>query len=154
MITGASAGGVLRQALQRATRHAHHRINHHLLVVPLVCGELTAARYGGILSALYALHAPVEEAITRFFPAPEDSPPRRSRRLAVDIKRLGLTVPGDGALWEGRSPTSPSEYVGMRYVIEGSALGGRVIAAQLSQRLPEQCRNAMLFFDGRADTGE
>jgi heme oxygenase len=36
----------------------------------------------------------------------------------------------------------------MRYVIEGSALGGRVIRRRLDLTLPAACRGATRFFDG------
>jgi heme oxygenase len=141
-MTGASdpTSDPLRQALHQATRQAHHRIDHHPLMAPLVQGSLSAADYARALVALAALHHPIETVFRRFHPALHDSLARRSRDLAADLDCLA-TPPAPAALWwDGRPPSCLSDYVGMRYVIEGSSLGGagdrRATAAAPAPRLP------------------
>lgn len=142
----------LRPALREATKAAHHRLDHHPLMSPLVRGSLTARSYGDALLGLHGFHAPTELACASV--RPEDAPPRRSDWLAEDLRRLGreedLDAP-DFPRWDGRVPASPAAYVGMRYVIEGSVLGGRALLPSLRERLPASCRTITAFFDGQQD---
>jgi len=148
----------LRTLLRNATKDAHHRIDHHPLVAPLVRHGLTAAQYGNALLALFALHAPLEKAFSTFLSIPEYSPPPRSSLLAEDLSSLGrqadLTNLPLALLWSGHGIATPSEYVGMRYVIEGSAMGAKFIRAQLKTTLPEGCRTITRFFDGYPGDGD
>jgi len=154
MTTGASLYDTLRPRLREATKAAHHRIDHHPLMAPLVRGELTASLYGDALLALYSFHAPSERAFTAFLNDPDSRPPRRSEWLAADLDRLGRTeIPRSaiGPIWSGQAPASPSDYIGMRYVIEGGSLGARAILAPLIERLPFECKHITRFFDGQQD---
>jgi heme oxygenase (biliverdin-IX-beta and delta-forming) len=147
-------GGELRQHLRETTKGAHHRIDHHRLMWPLIHGDITCREYGNILLALYGLHRPVERALTQHFGEP---PPDRSGRLAMDLDLIGRKVDLDRfefPRWSGQPPSSWSDYAGMRYVIEGSALGGQVIRAQLGERLPQECQAATRFFGGRGGDQE
>jgi len=142
----------LRQRLREATKSAHHRIDHHPLMAPLARGDLTAQRYGDALLTLYCLHAPSERAFAAFLSDPQTLPPLRSAWLAADLDRLGrreIATASVGPVWSGLPPTSASEYIGMRYVIEGAALGARAILPSLTDRLPPECRSATSFFDGQ-----
>ncbi|WP_161539560.1 biliverdin-producing heme oxygenase [Paramagnetospirillum kuznetsovii] len=136
----------LREFLRAATRPAHARIDHHPLMARLVRGRLNAENYGTALSALYALHAPIEKSFGTYLSAPDFAPPRRSVDLALDLAELGLDASAVAPLWVGCQPDSHAAYVGMRYVIEGSALGGAVIARQLDQRLPVALMAATRFY--------
>jgi heme oxygenase len=145
-------GGDLRGHLRAATKEGHHRLDHHPLVAPLVVGGLTRAGYGNALLALHALHAPLERTLTAF--RPDTPPPIRSVWLEEDLAALGRRAEADAPSlprWNGAAPASPAAYVGMRYVIEGSALGGRVIRRQFDQILPADCHVATRFFDGFPD---
>lgn len=145
---------ILRQHLRTATREAHHRIDHHALMMPLVRGRMSTAGYGNILLALYSLHAPVEQALLAWPVRPGATLRQRSRWLAADLDQLGRSSDLDRPdlpRWTGQPPTCASSYFGMRYVIEGSALGGRVIQAQLRPRITEHCWPATRFFQGDPD---
>ncbi|CCG40457.1 biliverdin-producing heme oxygenase [Magnetospirillum molischianum] len=154
MTTGASLYDILRPKLREATKAAHHRIDHHPLMAPLVRGELTASLYGDALLALYCFHAPSERAFAAFLSDLDSVPPCRSEWLAADLESLGRTeiaASDIGPFWSGQPPSSPSEYIGMRYVIEGGSLGGRAILAPLIERLPSECKHITRFFDGQQD---
>lgn len=135
--------------LRAATRQAHRRLDHHPLTAGLVRGPLTHRGYGAILGALHALHAPLEAAFAAFHP--DAPPPPRAADLAADLQSLRLGHLAGRLPWAGKAPASAAEYVGMRYIIEGSARGGRVIAAGLPRRLPAECRAATRFFDAQCD---
>jgi len=154
MTSGASLYNDLRPKLREATKAAHHRIDHHPLMAPLVRGELTARLYGDALLSLYSFHAPSERAFAAFLNEPHTLPPPRSAWLAADLDRLGRTeiaTSDIGPVWAGLPPTSPSAYIGMRYVIEGGSLGARAILAPLIERLPSDCKSITRFFDGQQD---
>lgn len=154
MTTGDSLYNDLRPRLRDATKAAHHRIDHHPFMAPLVRGDLTARLYGDALLALYSFHAPSERAFAAFLNDPDAVPPPRSTWLAADLDRLGrteITQSAIGSVWSGQPPASPSEYIGMRYVIEGGSLGARAILAPLIERLPSECKSVTRFFDGQQE---
>ena len=92
--------------------------------------------YRGLLARLRGFHAAYEPAIGRalgddaFF-----GPRRRLARLDADLSYLGLDAAGIAAL-----PAPPpvvlqdrAEALGALYVLEGSTLGGQVIARQIER---------------------
>jgi len=132
----------LEAHLREATRAAHRQLDHHPLLAALMDPALTLEGYGRALAALHGAHGAVESVLAEFAPAALF--PRRLPDLASDLAALGvdpmpLTVavpqPGDDA---GR--------LGMLYVIEGSNLGGAVIARRLATSLPAGAARA--FFNG------
>jgi len=146
---GAVAG--LRATLQAAIRVPHHRIDHHPLFAPLLDSRLSPRAYGDALFALWTLHHPVEAVLRAACPVGAPPPPRRADGLAADLARLGRRADLGSSrwpAWAGTKPDGADSYVGMRYVIEGSALGGRVIRRRLDLTLPPACRGATRFFDG------
>jgi heme oxygenase len=99
------------------------------------------------------LHRPVERALVAALPEADPLPPRRSEFLVADLAwlgRLAETRSSHWPDWSGAAPVDRSAYVGMRYVIEGSTLGGRVIRRQLDLTLPASGLGATRFFDGVA----
>jgi len=79
------------------------------------------------------------------------TPIRRAPLLRNDLRRLGAFVrPPAAAL----PPLAGfAQALGVRYVLEGSALGGQVILAALSQRLGAQIAGATSFFAGAGRDG-
>ncbi len=126
----------LRDHLRSSTKASHRRIDHHRLMWHLIQEGLTCRVYGDILVALYTLHARTERALLEFMP--EADIPCRSDLLRSDIEELGrvsdLVTPGVPQ-WDGKPPLTLNDYIGMRYVIEGSAMGGRAIRGQLTVNL-------------------
>ncbi|KIM00568.1 hypothetical protein CCC_03170 [Paramagnetospirillum magnetotacticum MS-1] len=112
----------------------------------LVRGPITAELYARSLSALYALHAPLEDVFSAHLGGDDFVPARRSLDLAHDLEVLGHDAAKVAPVWNGRRPDGLAAYVGMRYVIEGSALGGAMIAPQLIRRLPPEALDACRFF--------
>lgn len=132
----------LEAHLREATRAAHRQLDHHPLLAALMDPALTLEGYGRALAALHGAHGAVESVLAEFAPAALF--PRRLPDLASDLAALGvdpmpLTVavpqPGDDA-----------GMLGMLYVIEGSNLGGAMIARRLATSLPERAPRA--FFRG------
>jgi heme oxygenase (biliverdin-IX-beta and delta-forming) len=137
----------LAKWLRDMTRSDHHALDHHPLLAVLVRPAITLDDYSVALAALYGAYDAVETALSGF--APDEEFPRRTPDIASDLDELGyppfpLTV-------QSTYPDSPAARIGMMYVIEGSNLGGRVIANHLSRHLPSG--TPMRFF-GKADGEE
>lgn len=125
----------LHGRLRQATRATHHVLDHHPLLAPLVRSGLTRRQYGHALAALYPVHERVEAGILAFLarrPGLFDFEPRRKLvALASDLAALGQVPLPAGA--DFPAPDSLGALIGVLYVIEGSTLGGQVIARTLRQ---------------------
>jgi len=109
-------------------------------------GEVDSA-YGGFDLADRAGYAAFLTAHARALPAVEAALARtgeagfRSRTplLAVDLKALGLDMPDPLPL---AGPAGPAARAGMLYVIEGSRLGGALLARQVPADFPSSYLSA------------
>jgi heme oxygenase len=132
--------------LRESTRAAHDAAEASPCMRRLLAGELDEAAYGELLLAQWRLFRDWEaqrgewlagEVAERgwFYVS-------RVRRLALDLSRdspaaeaapagCGITDVGGGA-----SAASGATFWGELYVVEGSALGGRLIVKLLRQRFP------------------
>lgn len=139
----------LAPRLRHACRSVHARLHHHPLLAPLLGTGVTRAAYGRVLRAYHAFYAWIEAALvdyeTRATPAFRYSPRLKLPQLAADLAALGLACP---PALEAPPPAlaSDAEYLGACYVLEGSTLGGRVIAAQLGPRLGLEPARGLSFF--------
>lgn len=129
----------LRHALRQATRHGHHAVDRHPLMRPLVDGSLTRESYGRILRGLLGVHQPLQQAFRACHHIPDlsafaDLPLERAALLAHDLETLGAP-PAQLPAWAGGLPHSPAQYVGMRYVLEGSVLGAAMLAPRIHAQL-------------------
>jgi heme oxygenase len=110
---------------------------------------VTTADYIAYLHMHYDIVATLEEALDAVpdgLAAPMAMPVRRAPHLRDDLRRLGARV---------RRPIAPmprlagaAQAVGVRYVLEGSALGGQVILAAVQPRLGADIEGATSFFAG------
>lgn len=112
---------------------------------------VTIADYIGCLQQYYALFTKLEAALSAY---PDDSQARpgfapawRAPLLRNDLRRLGAFQTGPVAPMPRLS--SFAQALGVRYVLEGSALGGQVILAALQRRLGDQIEGATSFFAGQ-----
>ncbi|MGM0982038.1 MAG: biliverdin-producing heme oxygenase [Pseudomonadota bacterium] len=138
----------LARQLRDATREAHRALDHHPALQRLLATTLTREDYAASLLALYPAHAALEtavcEEIERLGLGLEM--PRRLARLADDLGSLGLT-PQAAAVNALYPPGSVATLVGRLYVLEGSRLGGRVIAERLRRTLGPEVPHAFFSLD-------
>ena len=137
----------LRARFRQTTAELHARVEARL---DLLTPALTAERYRHILAVLYGYYEPLERRIAA---APRIALPLRARvpLLAEDLGWLGLSPSAIATL--PRCPYVPhlggvAELAGCLYVIEGAALGGRVLGRALRQERGWTCR---FFHDGHPD---
>ena len=117
--------------LRVATRAAHDRVD--ALFSDLDLGD--PADYRCFLTAQAAAFLPVEAALDAAGAAasfPDWPQRRRSDLLRADLKALGLAIPAARSVSFGSAPA----VAGGAYVLEGSRLGGAVLACSVAPGLP------------------
>ncbi|MEO1575994.1 MAG: biliverdin-producing heme oxygenase [Pseudomonadota bacterium] len=117
-------------ALRRRTRNIHQRLHDHPLLAPLTRPTLTRAQYVLALRALQRFHESVEAALT---PTPRSLV--FSPAIVEDLVELGAGLNPLPACRPFDEPVDRDEHLGIQYVLEGSALGGRVIARHVADTL-------------------
>lgn len=155
-----ASGGPLAQALRQATRSAHRRLDHHPLLAPLVREDLDATHYRRVLRTFHGLFGvlqpPVTQALAGHAAAAAAAGYHFADRLgwlAADLAGLGVAPAAPAALAPPACPDAP-HLAGILYVIEGSTLGGQVIARQLAASLGVGAARGGRFFHGHGpDTG-
>ena len=129
--------------LREASRHEHAAAERTSVMQALLHGRLDAATYARLLLGQYALHRAWEVERAAWLRGVADAGwhyASRSERLARDLADWGLS-PEDEPSPLPAAPISqvigsPSASWGELYVIEGSALGGQILARLLEQRFP------------------
>jgi heme oxygenase len=120
--------------LRQATREWHRSVDHHPVLHVLLSKELSVPAYSTALSALHGVQAWYESAVLvslpMFFGAD-----RRCPKLTMDLQEVGWTLEERPFL--GPDVESLEEVLGAAYVIEGSRLGARHLAAVLRKRVPD-----------------
>ena len=124
-----SVGPVLAR-LRLATSHAHQTLEDHLNAIESLSSptdrRMLVARY-------YDMHASADFALDAWLGEVADlnqASRRRTPQLVGDMSVLGLTIPPPARL-PRVIVASGAEALGFLYVLEGSSLGGRVIAKAL-----------------------
>lgn len=140
----------LPTALRAATRELHHAVDHHPLLAPLLRSGLDRRHYGQVLRALLWLHQPLQASlaagIARFGGGYELAD--RVAWLRADLGFLGVAADLPAEAWQAPVAATPRELAGMLYVVEGSMLGGQVIARQLAASLDLGVGTGASFFNG------
>lgn len=145
----------LHQRLRAATIAAHHRIDHHPLLAPLATAQLTERHYLRILHTLFWFHDPLqatlETACARYQSEARFEPSDRRTWLLQDFNFFGVEPIVENhplSDWSGVALNSNAELAGALYVVEGSTLGGQVIARQLRENLGYAVVKGARLFNG------
>ena len=138
-----------RALLRSATQAPHERLHHHPGLSSVQNGTISLRDYRALLGRLYGFYWPFERAIS--------GDPLRTHWLAQDLAWLGVDAT---ALARIRTCAAiprydcPARRLGALYVVEGSALGGRLLCRGLDQLLGASHADGRRFFAGHgADTG-
>ena len=146
----------LGKFLRTATRSAHHAIDHHPLLAPLVRPELSLEHYGRVLRSFLWLYTPLQDAFALSIAQAGGGFELADRVswLQADLTRLGLNRDLPPEPWLVPAMDSTEKLVGALYVVEGSTLGGQVIARQLSASLGFTAQHGARFFNGWGEQTE
>ena len=145
-------GSVVRSLLRQATELNHERLNRHSLLAGLLQPDYSLANYRTLLQALLQIYHPLELAVLSFLDAHPGVFDYRSRLKTPNLLQ-------DLAFLQSRGPSMPAtpslpnvaglgELVGILYVIEGSTLGGQLIAKSLEKHLGLSHEQGARFFHG------
>lgn len=142
----------LLAALRTRTGAQHERLDAALAVT----SDITLPRYDAFLRASLAVIEVVEPAVEALLGG-FDGPSRRER-LRADLAAVaarGSVAPSDPAVVEIRRPASVAEAFGCAYVLEGSTLGGVVLARTVEPALDLAAREGTSYLRLRGErTGE
>jgi heme oxygenase (biliverdin-IX-beta and delta-forming) len=127
----------LGEWLKHEMRADHHRVDQHPLLKPLLRRDLTITEYTAALCGLYAPIASLEQSLSLGLHGygVDYSLIARKALLKADIHQLGGQVTSLGF---APVPVNVANLVGMLYVLEGSRLGGAMIARHVSDVLGSQ----------------
>ncbi|WP_157199569.1 GAF domain-containing protein [Methylomonas koyamae] len=157
----ASTGqGSLRTLLREATQAQHERLNRHALLAGLPQPGYTLANYRLLLQTFYRLYRGLEQRLAEFAAGPVAGFDYAARAklpwLEADLRHFGIDPAG---LESAAAPVSVpaisglGDYVGVLYVIEGSTLGGQMIAKCLRQHLGLTPSGGARFYSGYGEAG-
>lgn len=139
----------LRECLRAATSEVHERLHRHPGLAAVQSGTIGKAAYTALLRRLLGFHQPFEMMA--------NLAPDRTVWLEHDLIDLGVDPSSLAALprtWAFPAKASADYLLGARYVVEGSALGGRGLARQLDGLLGTGVTEGRRFFTGHgAETG-
>lgn len=151
-------GGGIREQLRGATANIHAALHEHPAFTTIQAGTITGTEYRTLLARLYGFHLPLEQGLRShagngFMPL-DLRAREKAGLLRADLCAIGLSPEAIGALplWN-RPPASPTtdELFGYLYVVEGAALGGRVLARQLDHLFGPGNSEGRRFFTGRSE---
>ncbi|QGM93865.1 biliverdin-producing heme oxygenase [Methylocystis rosea] len=125
----------VREALRAATRQPHQRLHRHPGLSAAARGAIGLDDYRQLLMRLYGFHLAFEDAHASAMQKLGLITNSRAELIALDLAALGIMrfdvcrLPRCAAL---REPSSEACALGALYVVEGSALGGALIAEALA----------------------
>lgn len=136
----------LRSRIKEATRQVHDLIDSHAVSATVLSPAVTVADYARFLGVTYGFLQPLERSLVEsglagFVP--------RSPAILDDLRAVGVTEESLAAipLARGVEPVgSEGEAMGLAYVIEGSRMGGLVIAKHIGRHLGLSSENGLSFF--------
>jgi heme oxygenase len=139
-----------RESLRSATQGPHERLHLHAGFAAVKDGTISISDYRALLMRLYGFYEPFERAI--------GADPVRTQWLMADLASLGTEVATfDHNRFCRDFPRydNPARRLGARYVVEGSALGGRQLYRGLDSLFGKQANGGRSFFAGHGtDTGK
>jgi heme oxygenase len=161
--TSSRYGGAqsVRSLLRHSTHSDHVRINRHHLVGQLSQPELKLSTYIRILGAYRTYFQTLEPTIERLLeacPGRFDYQPRRKLPW-IDADLVALKVvtpihPMPDQLRQLAQISEPGALIGLLYAIEGSTLGGQVIARHLTRSLGINQASGASYFAGYGEHTE
>jgi len=136
--------------LRCETRMPHQRLEATPALRRLVQPDYTLGEYVGLLQAFFNFFEPLEAALARAAPQLRSLLGLRPRAplLRADLGILGAEPAPAAGTWLPRVGDD-SAALGCLYVVEGSKLGGRVIAGRLAQSLGATADRGASFFASR-----
>lgn len=139
---------MLSSSIKDFTRNVHHDLEKTLIA--RIKGIITIEAYTALLAMMYGFYEPVEKGIDQYITG-DDIPHYALRRKASALlDDIRFFIPGY------QPPTLAAELplinsyptaLGSMYVMEGSTLGGKIIAGMVQKQLQLQQGEGTSFFN-------
>jgi heme oxygenase len=144
---------MLTEELKEATEAAHHAAEKRMIVA---LKQIDSTEdYIRMLSWLYGFYGPIEDLVRPWLTEdvfPDMLKRSRAEYLVWDIRESGIAAPAPDRCETLPVIDSYHRALGALYVVEGSTLGGRIIAGMISRQLGSI--KSLSFFNGYgAETG-
>lgn len=140
----------------RETTYSEHQASEKKMLIALK-GIQTKEDYVRLLNWLYGFYEPLEKRIRLYLTKdvfPDIDKRTRSEFLLWDILESGVPPPAPDFCTDLPVIDSFPSALGALYVLEGSTLGGRILAGMISRLLGEDTPDNLTFFNGYgAETG-
>jgi heme oxygenase len=141
-----------RKMLQKGTHDAHVRLNRHPLLEQLTSSDYPLERYQQVIRAYFScygqIEAAIDEALSHWKIDFDYASRRKQPWLLQDMTWFGISPP---AIRRPPAPvliTDEHGVFGVLYTIEGSSLGGRLIAQRLATHFGLKAEHGARFFFG------
>lgn len=141
--------------LKRSTRDVHLQLERTL--IPLIQDVGTRSQYADLLKLFYTFYAPLEArlaAVEGFEKLVSGIPLRKADNLKGDLMTLDAWTNSLTLCHDLPKCDDFSEAFGILYVMEGSVLGGKVIANMIAGRIPSGTSLPFSFFLCYGDDAE
>jgi heme oxygenase len=147
-----TSDGSVHNELRAATRAIHRRLHRHPALAAAARGEIDLDDYRQLLRRLYGFHRAFENVYAGAAQRLQLVAGSRAELIALDLAALGAMRADISRLplCALRQPSGEPAALGALYVIEGSALGGALIA----QALAPVAGDARRFFLGGPSQGD
>lgn len=145
---------MILEEIKKQTSENHHRLEQTNLLHPIATPSLTAEHYHKILRVFYGYFSPLEKEINKMELIrqylPDVATRRKASMLKADLLNLNAIKPADTLALCQELPEirTSSQAFGCLYVLEGSTLGGRMIAKSLRKNLSLDHVYGASFFNG------
>ncbi len=145
-----------RVKLRQLTFKAHEAMHHQRDFAAILSGRLTMTDYARLINCLSSFHETFEEMLRQssVHLVPEINFTRRemAHLLEADLSALDMNLPRyNPSQLQRHMPDVQSRegVLGSLYVVEGAALGGKIVAEKLRYLFKNDDRAGRQFFRGR-----
>lgn len=136
---------MLTEELKERTRQAHVELEKKLIT--RIKRIATVTDYAELLEIMYGFYEPVQRAITPFLPA-DRKRGRQSQNILRDLIDIGSPMSSSPQLCDVLPCVDGTpDAIGVLYVLEGSTLGGTIIASMIGKQLNIPVDNGFSFFN-------
>lgn len=144
------------ERLKEETKENHQSLER--ILIPQIKSIRNLEDYARLLGMFYSYFGGLEKKIDAAVDKellPDYDKRRKTSAIADDLLAIGASLPDLAADNDLPEITDHQQALGALYVIEGSALGGKIISKMIAQALGDSVQKALSFYDGYGeDTAE
>jgi heme oxygenase (biliverdin-IX-beta and delta-forming) len=140
------------QKLKEETSVVHTRLEKNSLLKTLLQADIQLGQYQHILGLFWGFFAPLESLVLSFREIdlwlPDFAHRRKAEWIRLDLQNMGLEVNPNKMCNDLPRVRTLDQALGCLYVMEGSTLGGNIIARHIHKTLGIEKDTGLAFFSG------